>query len=77
MVQSARAVGLVLASTALIRLRFRNPLVAGLLLGLTMGIPLITLGLSDSPVRFPPERRGIHNEDRDAREAQEVRPGVP
>lgn len=50
MVQSARAVGLVLASTALIRLRFRNPLVAGLLLGLTMGIPLITLGLSDSPV---------------------------
>lgn len=50
MVQSARAVGLLLASTALIRLRFRNPLVAGLLLGLTMGIPLITLGLSDSPV---------------------------
>ena len=28
-------------------------------------------------LRFPPERRGIHNEDRDAREAQEVRPGVP
>ena len=31
----------------------------------------------DGDVRFPPERRGIHNEDRDAREAQEVRPGVP
>ena len=28
-------------------------------------------------VRFPPDRRGIHNEDRDAREADEVRPGVP
>ena len=28
-------------------------------------------------VRFPPDRRGIHNEDRDAREAEEVRPGVP
>ena len=32
---------------------------------------------ADDYVRFPPERRGIHNEDRDAREAQEVRPGVP
>ena len=31
-----------------------------------------TLGL-----RFPPDRRGIDNEDRDAREAEEVRPGVP
>ena len=28
-------------------------------------------------VRFPPDRRGIDNEDRDAREAEEVRPGVP
>jgi hypothetical protein len=25
----------------------------------------------------PPDRRGIDNEDRDAREAEEVRPGVP
>ena len=30
-----------------------------------------------SRVRFPPDRRGIDNEDRDAREAEEVRPGVP
>ena len=28
-------------------------------------------------VRFPPDRRGIDNEDRDARDAEEVRPGVP
>ena len=28
-------------------------------------------------VRFPPDRGGIDNEDRDAREAEEVRPGVP
>ncbi|WP_223396546.1 multicopper oxidase family protein [Nocardioides rotundus] len=28
-------------------------------------------------VRFPPDRRGIDNEDRDATEAEEVRPGVP
>jgi len=28
-------------------------------------------------MRFPPDRRGIDNEDRDAREADEVRPGVP
>src|SRR5690606_29269091 len=28
-------------------------------------------------LRFPPDRRGIDNEDRDAREAEEVRPGVP
>jgi uncharacterized protein (TIGR03083 family) len=28
-------------------------------------------------LRFPPDRRGIHNGDRDAREAEEVRPGVP
>ena len=28
-------------------------------------------------LRFPPDRRGIENEDRDAREAEEVRPGVP
>jgi site-specific DNA recombinase len=28
-------------------------------------------------LRFPPDRRGIDNEDRDAREANEVRPGVP
>ena len=28
-------------------------------------------------VRFPPERGGIHNEDRDARDKEEVRPGVP
>jgi len=31
----------------------------------------------DEHVRFPPDRRGIDNEDRDAREAEEVRPGVP
>ena len=29
------------------------------------------------PVRFPPERGGIHNEERDARDKEEVRPGVP
>lgn len=28
-------------------------------------------------LRFPPERRGIHNEERDARVKEEVRPGVP
>ena len=28
-------------------------------------------------LRFPPDRRGIDNEDRDAREAKQVRPGVP
>ena len=28
-------------------------------------------------MRFPPDRRGIDNEGRDAREAEEVRPGVP
>ena len=28
-------------------------------------------------LRFPPDRGGIDNEDRDAREAEEVRPGVP
>jgi hypothetical protein len=28
-------------------------------------------------LRFPPDRRGIDNEDRDAREAEKVRPGVP
>ena len=28
-------------------------------------------------LRFPPGRGGIDNEDRDAREAKEVRPGVP
>ena len=27
-------------------------------------------------VRFPPNRRGIDNEEHDAREAEEVRPGV-
>jgi hypothetical protein len=27
-------------------------------------------------VRFPPDRRGIDNEDRDARAQEEVRPGV-
>lgn len=31
----------------------------------------------NNEVRFPPDRRGIDNEDRDAREAEEVRPGVP
>ena len=34
-------------------------------------------GRADERVRFPPDRRGIDNEDRDAREAEEVRPGVP
>ena len=40
-------------------------------------IVVVSGGTAHGVVRFPPERRGIHNEDRDAREAQEVRPGVP
>ncbi|MDN4175795.1 hypothetical protein QWY28_22735 [Nocardioides sp. SOB77] len=38
--------------------------------------PVVT-GSADNSLRFPPDRRGIDNEDRDAREAEEVRPGVP
>ena len=42
------------------------------------GIRKIARTLRRSPsMRFPPDRRGIDNEDRDAREAEEVRPGVP
>ncbi len=47
-VLSARAAGLVVASVALMRLRFRNPLPTGLILGSLTGLPLIALGLSDS-----------------------------
>lgn len=42
--------------------------------GATLRIAMVAL---ESGVRFPPDRRGIDNEDRDAREAEEVRPGVP
>ena len=31
----------------------------------------------EKALRFPPERGGIHNEERDARDKEEVRPGVP
>ncbi len=42
------------------------------------GIWRITWRLPTTTVlRFPPDRRGIDNEDRDAREAKQVRPGVP
>ena len=34
-------------------------------------------GRKPSILRFPPERGGIHNEERDARDKEEVRPGVP
>jgi predicted nucleotidyltransferase len=44
-------------------------------IGLYYRPPLDTAALSE--LRFPPDRRGIDNEDRDAREAEEVRPGVP
>lgn len=47
-VLSVRAAGLVVASVALMRLRFRNPLPTGLILGSLTGLPLIALGLSDS-----------------------------
>lgn len=41
------------------------------------GAHLSRPGDQDPEVRFPPERRGIHNEERDARDKEEVRPGVP
>lgn len=46
---SVRAIGLVVASTALIRLQLRNPLVTGLVAGTTYAIPLVTLALTDNP----------------------------
>jgi len=33
--------------------------------------------LAEIDLRFPPDRGGITIGDRDAREAEEVRPGVP
>ena len=44
---------------------------------LRFGLPEEYGGTPIDEMRFPPDRRGIDNEDRDAREAEEVRPGVP
>ncbi|MDO5701069.1 MAG: MFS transporter [Bowdeniella nasicola] len=50
---SVRAVGLLAASTLMMKLRFSNPLVAGLLLGSLAALPLFALGTSESvPILF-------------------------
>jgi hypothetical protein len=42
----------------------------------TSGINPSDAGAASGLMRFPPNRRGIDNEEHDAREAEEVRPGV-
>lgn len=43
---SVRAAGLLVASLIMLKLRFKNPLVAGLMLGAMTGLPLLALGAS-------------------------------
>ena len=50
MILSVRALGLLLASTVMMQVTFSNPLVAGLLIGPTYGLPLVVLSLTANPV---------------------------
>lgn len=46
LILSVRAAGLLISSLILLKLRFKNPLVAGLTLGALTGLPLLALGMS-------------------------------
>lgn len=46
LILSVRAAGLLISSLILLKLRFKNPLVAGLTLGAFTGLPLLALGMS-------------------------------
>lgn len=46
LILSVRAAGMLISSLILLKLRFKNPLVAGLTLGALTGLPLLALGMS-------------------------------